>query len=76
MRVARMRKQVGCSPQQLDAGALLFLLEYFGDGIEVAVRFSKVAAFGRNVTVVPAVIGRAKFFDELKGHAHALLGIL
>ena len=76
MRVARMRKQVGCSPQQLDAGALLFFLEHLGDGIEVAVRFGKVATFRRNVAVVPAVIRCAKFFDELKGHAHALLGIL
>jgi hypothetical protein len=67
-----VREQVRGAPQQLDAGALLLLLEFLGDGIENLVRFGEVRAFGRDVAVVPAVVRHAEFLHELERDIDAL----
>ena len=74
--VARMRKQIRRAPKQFDAGALLFFLQHFGDGVEILVGFGEGFAFRRNVAVVKAVKRRAELFDEFEGRAHAVLRVL
>jgi len=72
---ARIGKQVGRAPEQFDAGALLFLLHDFDDGVEIFVRLAQRLAFRRDVTVMKGIEWRAEFFDELERHPRAIFGI-
>src|ERR1700680_896953 len=49
--IARIGEQVGGAPEELDAGALLLLLEYFDDGVKVLVGIAKALTLGRDVAV-------------------------
>lgn len=74
--VARVAEQVGRSPQQANASAVLFLLEHLGHGVEILMALGERLALGGHVPIVKAVEMHAELFHELKGHAHAILGIL
>ena len=71
----RIREQIGRAPQELDAGALLLRFQYFRDGVKILVGLRQIPAFRGHVAIMPAIIGGAQFFNELKGHAGALLRV-
>ena len=76
VQVARVREQTGRAPKQLDAGAILLLLQHLDDCIKVLVGFAQVFAFGRDIAVVKGVKRGAQFFDEFKRHACPVLRVL
>src|SRR5690606_12370239 len=58
----------GRAPEKLYAGFGLLLLEYADNLIEISGIFRKVASFGPHISIVEAVIGRAKQGEELESH--------
>ena len=76
MHETRIAEQIRRAPQELDAGALHFLLERLDDRIEVGVRLAQVLAFGRHIAVVEAVVRDAELFHELESDLDALGGHL
>ena len=75
MNEARIGKQIGRAPEQLDAGAFLFRFQDLDDGIEIFVGFAQRLAFRRDVAVMKGVERRAEFFDELERGPRAIFGI-
>ena len=69
---ARVTEQVRGTPEQLDPGAGLRLLELLHHGVEILVRLVEILAFGRHVAIVKAVVGDAEFLHELEGRVDAL----
>ena len=60
--------------KQLDAGALLLLLQHGDDLVEVGVGLAEGLAFRGNVAIMEAVEGSAELLHELEGHVNALDG--
>ena len=70
--VARIAEQVGGAPEQLDAAAVLLLLEHLDHRVEVLVGLGQRGALGGDVAVVEAIERCAELVDELEGHGHAV----
>ena len=73
---ARVCKQIGGAPEELDSRALLLFLEDLHDRIEIFVRFRETCAFRRDIAIVKRVKGSAEFLDELEGDARPIAGVL
>src|SRR5688572_16682861 len=74
MRVTRMDKQLRRAPEQLDAGALLLLLEQAYNRIQVIVRLAQGLAVRRHVAIMEGVEGCLKLFGDFEEYRHARLG--
>ena len=70
-----MREEVGGPPEQLDAGAGLFVLEDLDDLVEVGVALLEVVALGGDVAIVKRVEGSAELLEELEGDLGSALGV-
>ena len=73
--VTRIGKQIGRAPEQLDAGALLFLLQHFRHGVEILVRSRPAFCLPAPRRGRESIKRRAQFLDELKRHARAVLRV-
>src|SRR5690606_35701336 len=65
-------EQVRGSPKQLDAGALLLLLEHCHDLVKIGVGLRQVGSLGRHVAVMEAIERGAKLLNEFEGDADSL----
>ena len=70
-----MGKETSCAPKQLDAGFLLFGLKLGDDGVKRCVGGGKIAQFGGDVAVVPAVKVDPNFLKKFKEYVDASDGI-
>ena len=64
--ISRVAEKVGRAPEQLDAGACLFVLQDLDDLVEVGVALFECFSLGRDVAVVERVERRAELLKELK----------
>mmetsp|Transcript_25365 Transcript_25365/g.71735 ORF Transcript_25365/g.71735 Transcript_25365/m.71735 type:complete len:257 (+) Transcript_25365:820-1590(+) len=69
--VARVRKEVGSAPQQLDPSGLLQLEHQVRDFVKVLVRLRQSGTFGGHVHVMEGVVLHSKLRKELERRAHA-----
>jgi hypothetical protein len=61
--ISRVREEVRSSPEQLDTGPILFVLQDLDDFIEVGVALLEVVSFGGDIAIVERVKGGAEFFE-------------
>ena len=76
MEKTRVGEKAGGAPQELDAGALLFLFQDLDHGVEVAVALGQGRALRGHVAIVESVKRGTQFFDEFKSDPRAFLRIL
>ena len=72
--VSLVRKQVGCSPQQLHPTGGLLLLGIIDNSPEIFLEFVIGVTFRGHIDIVEAIILHAHFSDELEGSIHFVVG--
>ena len=74
--IALVGEHIGCTPQQLDVGALHLLKCIVGDGLHVSLVFGNVVRRFYEVDIVEAEVFDAKLLHYLKSGIHLVLGTL